>query len=150
MSVVSKSNYKYQLSGKFPGICQLAVNFFAICQLSVNPIQTLVPVNEHKELWSLSLIGSAFDTVAGTCCINRTRSFMASLRRFVPATYPMKFNELNFCARCDGDKMSPKLLLQQIPGTFSCACKCCDFVPATRRCSMSPQFALHKFFVAAA
>ena len=27
------------------------------------------PVYEHKEFWSLSLIGSTFDSVAGTCFI---------------------------------------------------------------------------------
>ena len=59
------------------------------------------PVHEHKEFWWLSLIGSTFDSVAGTCCI-----FMASLKP-VPATCTMKFNNLNFVEYVTGTKYPP-------------------------------------------
>ena len=38
--------------------------------------------------------------------------------------------------------------LKHVPATFSCVRTCCDFVPATRPCLMSPQCTLHKSFVA--
>ena len=85
-----------------------------------------------------------------------TRSFMASLQRFVPATCPMKFNKSPWSATCHGDKISLKLVLHNyksislhegtcrcnislghVLATFSCVCKCCDFVPATCPCYTS-------------
>ena len=64
-----------------------------------------------------------------------------------------------------GNKVTPKLVLhnyksiishegtcrcnislKHVPTTFSCVCTCCDFVPATCPCYMSPHCALHKFF----
>ena len=75
---------------------------------------------------------------------------MASLQRFVPATCPMKFNKLNFVRRVAGTKYPPNwcctskksislhegtcrcnISLRHVPATFSCVCKCCNFVPAT-------------------
>ena len=39
-------------------------------------------VHEHKEFWSFSLIGSTFDSVAGTCCITVHTKFHG-----IPATF---------------------------------------------------------------
>ena len=36
------------------------------------------------------------------------------------------------------------LSLKHVTATSSCVCTCCDFVPATCLCYMSPQCALHK------
>ena len=75
---------------------------------------------------------------------------MASLQRFVPATCPTEVQQVELRATRRGEKLSPKLVLhnyksislhegtcrcnislRHVPATFSCMCKCCDFVPAT-------------------
>ena len=42
----------------------------------------LFPVHEHKKFWSLSLIGSTFDSIAGTCCITLHTKFYGNLEMF--------------------------------------------------------------------
>ena len=71
---------------------------------------------------------------------------------FVPATFPMKFNKLNFMGHVVATKSPPNwcctiikvsvhtrghvacrcnIALKHLPATFSCVCTCCNFVPAT-------------------
>ena len=97
---------------------------------------------------------------------------MASLQRFVPATCPMKFNKLNFVRHVAGTKYPPNWCCtskkvsvytrghvaatypwDMYPQHFHVCANVVILsllhVPATRPCCMSPQCALHKFFVAA-
>ena len=85
---------------------------------------------EHKEFWSLSLIGSTFDSVSGTCCITVHTKFHGILATVCPRDVFHEVQQAELCATCSRDKISPKLV-GRVPTTFSCVCKCCDFVPAT-------------------
>ena len=101
-----------------------------------------------------------------------TRSFMASLQRFVPATCPMKFNKLNSVQHVAGTKYPPnwccavKKVSVHTMGHVAATCPwdmypqhfhvCANVVtlsllhvPATCPCYMSPQCVLHTFFVPA-
>ena len=96
---------------------------------------------------SLSLIGSAFNSVAGTTVHTKFRGILAT---FCPCNMSHEVQQVELRATCRGDKISPKLVLHSsktisshdgtcrcntslghVPATFSCVCKCCDFVPAT-------------------
>ena len=100
--------------------------------------------------WSLSLIGSTFNSVAGTCFTTVHTKFHGILATFCPRDMSHEAQQVELCATCRGDKISPKLALHSyksissqkgtcrcnmslghVPATFSCVCKCCDFVPAT-------------------
>ena len=124
--------------------------------------------------WSLSLIGGTFNSVAGKCCTTVHTKFHDILATFCPYNMTHEVQQVELRSTCRGDKISPKLVLHSyksisshegtcrckislghVPATFSCVCKCSDFVPAhdvpaTRPCYMSPQCVLHKFVVAAA
>ena len=99
---------------------------------------------------SLSLIGSAFNSVAGTCCTTVHTKFHGILATFCPCNMSHEVQQVELRATCRGDKISPKLVLHSyksissheetcrcnislghVPATFSCVCNCCDFVPAT-------------------
>ena len=99
---------------------------------------------------SLSLIGSAFNSVAGTCSTTVHTKFHGILATFCPCNMSHEVQQVELRATCRGDKISPKLVLHSyksisshegtcrcnislghVPATFSCVCKCCDFVPAT-------------------
>ena len=67
----------------------------------------LVFIPTHACFFSLSLIGLTFNSVAGHATQPYTRSFVASLQRFVPATCPMKFNKLNSVRHVAGTKHPP-------------------------------------------
>ena len=71
------------------------------------------PVHEHKEFWSLSLIGSTFDSVAGTCCIAVHTKFHGILANFCPRVVSHEVQQVELCATCRGDKISPKLVLHK-------------------------------------
>jgi len=77
---------------------------------------------------------------------------MASLQRYVPTTCSMKFNKLNFVRHLAGTNYPPNWWNMYLQHFYVCA-NVVIFsllhVPATRFCHMSPQCALHKFFVAA-
>ena len=96
--------------------------------------------------WSLSLIGSAFNSIAGTCCTTVHTKFAT----FCPCDMSHEVQQVELRATCRGDKISPKLVLHNyksislhegtcrcnislghVTATFSCVCKFCDFVPAT-------------------
>ena len=104
-----------------------------------------------------------------------TRSFIASLQRFAPATCPMRFNKLNSVRHVAGTKYPPNwcciiikvsvytrrhvavtypwdmyVYLQHFRVCANVVILSLLHVPATRPCYMSPQCVLHKFFVAAA
>ena len=122
--------------------------------------------------WSLSLIGSAFNSVAGTCCTTVHTKFHSILATFCPCDMSHEVQQVELRATCRGDKISPKLVLHNyksvslhqgtcrcnislghVTATFSCVCKFCDFVPGTcpRDTSLLhvASVCLHKFFVAA-
>ena len=99
--------------------------------------------------WSLSLIGSTFNSVAGTCCTAVHTKFHVILATLCPCGMSHEVQQLELRATCRRDKISPKLVLhsyksisshegtcrcnislRHVPATFSCVCKCCDFVPA--------------------
>ena len=71
------------------------------------------PVHEHKEFWSLSLIGSTVDSVAGTCCITVHTKFRGILAKFCPRDVSHEVQQVDICATCRGDKISPKLALHK-------------------------------------
>ena len=71
------------------------------------------PVHEHKEFWSLSLIGSTFDSVAGTCCITVHTKFHGILAKFCPRVVSHEVQQVELCATRRGDKISPKLVLHK-------------------------------------
>ena len=101
--------------------------------------------------------------------------FHGILATFCPCNMSHEIQQVELRATCRGDKISPKLVLHSyksissqegtcrcnislghVSATFSCVCKCCDFVRATcpryssvKFCCMSPQYVLHKFFVPA-
>ena len=100
--------------------------------------------------WSLSLIGSTFNSAAGTCCTTVHAKFHGILATFCPREMSHEVQQVELRATCRGDKIFPKLALHNyksisshegtcrcnispghVPATFSCVCKCCDFVPAT-------------------
>ena len=99
--------------------------------------------------WSLSLIGWTFNSVAGTRCTTVHTKFHDILAAFCPCDMSHEVQQVKLRATCRGDKISPKPLhnyksislhegtcrcnisLGHVPATFSCVCKCCDFVPAT-------------------
>ena len=54
------------------------------------------PVNEHKEFWSLSLIGSTFDFVTGTCFIISWHPWK-TLERFVPWGVSHEVEQVEVC-----------------------------------------------------
>ena len=100
--------------------------------------------------WSLSLIGSAFNSVAGACCTTVHTKFHGILATFCPCDMSHEVQQVELSLTCPGDKISPKLVLHNyksiilhegtcrcnislghVSATFSCVCKCCDFVPAT-------------------
>ena len=106
--------------------------------------------------WSLSLIGSAFNSVAGTCCTTIHTKFHGILATFCPCDMSHEVQQVELRATCRGDKISAKLVLHNyksislhegtcccnislghVPAAFSCVCKCCDFVPATCPCYKS-------------
>ena len=85
---------------------------------------------------------------------------MASLQRFVPATCT---SCLTLCDMLRAQNISQigvaqeksislhkgtcrcNISLGHVPATFSCVCKCCDFVLASFPCYVLPQCALHTF-----
>ena len=52
------------------------------------------PVHEHKEFFSLSLIGSTFDSVAGTCCITVHKARFLCRLQSTRVYFRAKFNML--------------------------------------------------------
>ena len=111
---------------------------------------------EFNLFWSLSLIRSTFNSVAGTCCTTVHTKFHSILATFWPCDMSHEVQQVELRATCRGDKISPKLVLYSyksissregtcrcnispghVPATFSCVCKCCDFVPATCPCYTS-------------
>ena len=97
-----------------------------------------------------------------------TRRFITSLQRFVPATYPMKFNKFNSVRHVAGTKYPPNWCFTVIkvsvhtrghvaatypwdmyPQHFHVCANVVILsllhVPATRPCYLSPQCVLHKF-----
>ena len=101
--------------------------------------------------WSLFLIGSTFNSAAGTCFTTVHTKFHDILAtfNFVPATCPTKFNKLNSVRHVAGTKYPPNQCCTIIkvsvytrghvaatypwdmyPQHFH-VCKCCNFVPAT-------------------
>jgi hypothetical protein len=71
------------------------------------------PVHEHKEFWSLSLIGSTFDSVSGTCCKTVHTKFHGILATFCPRDVSHEVQQAELCATCSWDKISPKLVLHK-------------------------------------
>ena len=73
------------------------------------------PVHEHKEFWSLSLIGSTFDSAAGTCCITVHTKFHAILARFLsPRRVPSISFSWNLCDMSPaGTKYHPSISLHE-------------------------------------
>ena len=71
------------------------------------------PVHEHKEFWSLSLIGSTFDSVSGTCCITVHTKFHGIIATFCPRDVPHEVQQAELCTTCSRDKMTPKLVLHK-------------------------------------
>ena len=65
------------------------------------------PVHEHKEFCSLSLIGSTFDSIAGTCCMTVQTTFHGILAAFSPRDVSHEAQQVEHCATCCGDKISP-------------------------------------------
>ena len=101
--------------------------------------------------WSLSLIGSTFNSVAGTCCTTVHTKFHVILATFLPHNMSHEVQQVEVLrATCREDKISPILVLHNykiislhegtcrcnislghVPATFSCVWQCCDFVTAT-------------------
>ena len=100
--------------------------------------------------WSFCLIGSTFNSVAATCWTTVRTKFHGILAKFCPCDIFHEVQQVELRATCRGDKISRKLVLHNyksislhegtcrcnislghVPATFSCVCKCCDFVPAT-------------------
>ena len=84
--------------------------------------------------------------VSGICCsdlsheveeveLHGTRSGDKIIRKLVLHNY----KSISSIERGDCN-----LSLKHVTATSSCVCTCCDFVPATCLCYMSPQCALHK------
>jgi hypothetical protein len=73
----------------------------------------IFPVHEHKEFWSLSLIGSTFDSVSGTCCMTVHTKFHGILATFCPRDVSHEVQQAELCATCSWDKISPKLVLHK-------------------------------------
>ena len=122
--------------------------------------------------WSLSLIGSTFNSVAGTCCTTVHTKFHGILQSFVPATCPLKFNKLNCVRHVAGTKYPRNwcciiikvsvytrghvaatypwdMYPQQFHVCANVVILSLLHVHATRPCYMWSQCVLHKFFVAA-
>ena len=121
--------------------------------------------------WSLSLIGSTFNSVAGTCCTTVHTKFQGIFATSCPRDRSHEIQQVELHATCRGDKISPKLVLHNYKSISSheetCCCKkslghvpatsfhvCANVVilsllhvPATRPCYVSPRCLLHKFFV---
>ena len=120
--------------------------------------------------WSLSLIGSAFNSVAGACCTTVHTKFHGILATFCPCDISHEVQQVELRLTCPGDKISPKLALHNyksislhegpdVAATYPWDMypqhfhMCANVVilsllhvPATRSCYMSPQCVLHKFF----
>ena len=61
--------------------------------------------------WLLSLIGSTFNSVAGTCCTTVHTKFQGILATFCPHNMSYEVQQVELRATCCGDKISPKLVL---------------------------------------
>ena len=115
--------------------------------------------------WSLSLIGSTFISVAGTCFTTVHTKFHGILATFGPREVSHEVQQVELRATCRGDKISPKLVLQNYKTTRGHVTATCPWdmypqhfhvcanvvilsllhVPAARPCYLSPQCVLHKF-----
>ena len=100
--------------------------------------------------WSFSLIGSTFNSVAGTCCTTVHTKFRGIFATLCPRDLSYEVQQVKLRATCRGDEIYPRLVLhnyksinshedtcrcnislEHIPATILCVCQCCYFVPAT-------------------